>query len=61
MKVHALKYVAAFVLPMLVAVSFISGGPWSWLPVIFAFVLLPLLEWWIGKDDTHLASVEASM
>jgi alkane 1-monooxygenase len=44
MKFKDLKYLAAFIAPVLAAVAIFKGGNWVWSVIVFAFVLVPILE-----------------
>lgn len=54
MKFRALKYLLAFVLPLFVAVSFITQGWITFIPVLYAFGLIPLLELFFKPNDKNL-------
>ena len=40
-----LRYLLAYSLPLTAAVGLWLGGPWTWLTLLYAFGLVPLLEW----------------
>jgi alkane 1-monooxygenase len=55
---RTIKYATAFVLPVLVLISFSTTGIWSFSALIFSFVLLPILEFFVGKDTSNLDSLQ---
>ena len=55
MSKHPAKYLAVFTLPILAYVSFNSYGWMTFLPIMEAFVLIPLLELLIKPDASNLA------
>lgn len=61
MKWRAYKYLAAFSIPMLVAISFTNVGWLTFLPVIFSFVFIPGLELLIKTKTDDLSAAEAEM
>lgn len=61
MKLSFLKYALAFVLPLFVAVSFSSEGWMSFLPLIYAFGLIPLSELWFAPSEKNLRAAEAEL
>lgn len=56
-----MKYFAAFLLPMTVAVAFALEGWWTFFPVVFAFLILPVAESLIGKNTYNLSNVEREL
>jgi alkane 1-monooxygenase len=46
-----LKYLAAYINPLLAAVGLWFGGVWAWGAVIFSFILIPIVDQ-IGPIDT---------
>ena len=40
-----LRYLLAYTLPLTAALGLWLGGPWTWLTLLYAFGLVPLLEW----------------
>ena len=49
-----LGFFTAFLIPMLVVTGFYLGGYWNFLPVIFSFLLLPLIDQSIGIDVSNV-------
>lgn len=58
---RALKYLAVLSLPLTVAISFTSTGWWCWLPLIYVFGLLPLMELFIRPDEHNMEEAEEEM
>lgn len=56
--VRALKYSAVFILPTLAILSFYSSGVITFLPLIYAFILIPILEQLFGADHTNLSKAQ---
>lgn len=56
-----MKYFAAFILPFTVVISFTCHGAWTFLPLIFAFGIIPTAEYFIGVDETNLSEVEREL
>lgn len=55
------KYLAAWILPLLTWVSFTQTGWLTFLPLLFAFVLIPLLDQWVGVDGRNLDEAERAV
>ena len=51
-----LKYLLAYTVPMSVFVSFESTGIWTYSAVMYAFVILPILDVLAGERATNLDS-----
>jgi alkane 1-monooxygenase len=60
-RVFALKYLQALILPILAWVSFHSKGWITFLPMIEAFVLIPLLELAFKPDPSNLEKTEEKL
>jgi len=58
---RALKYLAAFILPLTTGVSFTMEGWLSFLPLLYAFVLIPVLEWISASDASNLTKAEREL
>lgn len=57
-RLRALKYLNVFTLPTLVLISFHAHGFWTFLPMLEAFVLIPLLELAFKPDTSNLTQEE---
>ncbi|MBX7051892.1 MAG: alkane 1-monooxygenase [Flavobacteriales bacterium] len=57
-RLRTLKYLTAFVLPALVLFSLNNSGWLAYSALLFAFVLLPLLEFVVGKDTSNLNALQ---
>ncbi len=58
MKFRGLKYCAVFTLPLTVAISFTSEGWMTYIPMLYAFGLIPLIELFTPSDPENLAEAE---
>jgi alkane 1-monooxygenase len=58
MKFRALKYLSAFFLPVMTAVSFTHLGWLTFLPVAFSFIVLPIIEYWVGLSEKNFSAAE---
>jgi alkane 1-monooxygenase len=56
-----LKYMSVLVLPILAYVSFTSYGWVTYLPVIYAFAIIPLMELFFKADPTNLSNTEEDL
>ncbi|MEY3398487.1 MAG: hypothetical protein RL220_1081 [Bacteroidota bacterium] len=52
------KYLVAFILPALGFISFSSTGLLAWSPLIYAFVALPVVEYFLGSKVRNLTELE---
>lgn len=53
---NALKYsLPIFLLPLLVGIGFLYGGVWTFLPVVFSFGLVPLIELFYKGETENLS------
>ncbi len=53
MKHSDLKYLGAYIIPCMILYGLWAGGSWIFLPLIFTFVLIPVLEWIIPADASN--------
>jgi alkane 1-monooxygenase len=60
-KWRVVKYLAAWILPMLAWVSFTQTGWMTFLPVFFAFVLVPILDQIMGIDSRNLEGADRAL
>jgi alkane 1-monooxygenase len=51
-------FYAAFIIPSLVVAGFYFGGMWNYLTLLFAFVILPVLDQLIGTDPSNVPEKE---
>lgn len=54
MILHRIKYIAAFILPVLTIFSFLQGGWFYWLPIVYAFILVPIFDALIPLNEDNL-------
>lgn len=57
----ALKYLLTYSLPVTVVIAFTFQGIWSWLPIVYAFVIIPGLELLFPADTVNLTKVEEDL
>lgn len=55
---RAFKYLSVIELPITAVIAFSCHGWWTFSPIVFAFVLVPLLEVIIGTHKANLSEVE---
>ncbi len=58
-KLHAFKYLMVLTLPVTVAVSFLVTGWLTYLPLIYAFGIIPLLEFFFSPNPKNASTEEA--
>lgn len=56
-----LKYLNVLIIPILVYISFNSYGWLTFLPIIEAFAIIPLLELFISADSSNLSEAEEEL
>jgi alkane 1-monooxygenase len=61
MKIRALKYLTTYTLPLAVIFSFTSEGWHTFMPIIYAFGIIPLLELFIKPDARNLSEAEIEL
>ena len=61
MPVRALKYAAPLLLYVACFISFQQHGIDVWLPMIYAWVWIPLLELWLKPDEKNLSAAEEEL
>lgn len=54
-------FFSAFLLPTLVLAGFYAGGLWNFLPVFFAFVIIPVIDQLTGIDPTNVEESQAKI
>ena len=61
MKIRAFKYLSPISIYVLAFLSFSRTGYWCWLPLVYAWILIPLAELLIKPDEKNLQEAEAAM
>ena len=51
-----MKYLLAFCIPVVAFLGIYFGGVWSYCGVAFSFILIPVLELILPKNDTNCAT-----
>ncbi|MDX1685662.1 MAG: alkane 1-monooxygenase [Saprospiraceae bacterium] len=59
MKISDIKYLAAYIIPMMYFTALLQGGWYTYMIVLFAFVLVPFLEWALPQSTSKFAPQEA--
>ena len=54
--VKDLKYLAAYTIPLACIISFMSNGVLTYSAVIYAFVVIPVMELIVGEDNVNLSN-----
>jgi alkane 1-monooxygenase len=55
---RALRYLVAYILPITVAISIISTGWLCYLPLIYGFAIIPLLDQLVGRKVGNLSDTD---
>ncbi|MEN7550382.1 alkane 1-monooxygenase [Rapidithrix thailandica] len=58
---NTLKYFAAYSLPLTFWIALTNYGAWSYLPVIYAFGLIPFMEIFLPPDTRNLEKVQEEL
>lgn len=53
-------FFTAFIIPALVITGYYMGGYWNYLAIIFSFILIPLIDQWLGIDTFNVPADEAN-
>lgn len=61
MQWYDLKYFSAFIIPALAYMGISTGGMLSYAPLIFAFVMVPIVEQFLARPETNLDEDQASL
>ena len=56
-----LGFFTAFIIPALVICGFYLGGYWNFIPLIFSFVVLPVIDQSLGVDTTNVSAAEVKI
>ncbi|MBX2963934.1 MAG: alkane 1-monooxygenase [Cyclobacteriaceae bacterium] len=54
-------FFTAFILPTLVVSGYYLGGYWNFITILFAFIIIPLIDQLSGLDTTNLDESEAKL
>lgn len=54
-------FFTAFIIPGLVVLGFNLGNLWNFLPLLFSFFVLPVIDHFIGTDTSNVSEVEANV
>lgn len=61
MNVRALKYTSPMAIYLLAAVAFGLRGWVTWLPMLYAWVLVPVIELWLRPDTRNMTAAEEEL
>lgn len=61
MSTRVFKYVSPFLLYYVAIASFLSSGFVVWLPLIYSWFLIPLIELFIKPDESNLSAAEEEL
>ncbi|NJM26630.1 MAG: alkane 1-monooxygenase [Bacteroidia bacterium] len=53
-------FLIAFILPALVVTGFYAGAAWNFITIVFAFILIPLVDQWMGTDLSNVPETHRS-
>lgn len=59
--IRPLKYVSVLILPAIIYLGLMKGGAWTFSGLIFAFVIIPVLELFLPASAENLDKVEEAM
>ncbi|MEO0469262.1 MAG: alkane 1-monooxygenase [Bacteroidota bacterium] len=60
-RLSALKYLSVLSLPLTVVLAFSLQGYWVWLPLVYTFGMIPLLELMVGAGGGNLEAAEEEL
>ena len=61
MRIRAFKYLSPFLIYYGSLAAFMASGFVVWLPVIYAWIIIPALELFIRPDESNLTVAEAEL
>jgi alkane 1-monooxygenase len=47
-------FFCAFIIPALTLVGYYLGGAWNFITIVFVFVVIPIIDEWVGKDSENV-------
>jgi alkane 1-monooxygenase len=51
-----LRYLIAYTIPLLVYITISMGSWFTWLPVLYVFLVIPLADYLVGRDTSNLTA-----
>ena len=60
-RINALKYLTTISLPLCLAIALTWRGLWSWLPLAYAFGLIPLMELLFSPRSENMDAAEEAL
>ena len=61
MQTRAFKYLSPLIIYILAGISFTGAGWLTWIPILYAWILMPTLELFIRPDNKNLDAAEAEL
>ncbi len=61
MKIKYLKYLSAYIVPIIVSFSLIKGGIWSYTAIVVLFVFIPTIELFTTSSPRNMDAVEEAI
>jgi alkane 1-monooxygenase len=61
MQTRAFKYSSPLIIYILAAISFTGAGWFTWIPILYAWVLMPTLEIFLKPDEKNLGAAEEEL
>lgn len=55
------KYLSIFILPLITAIAFTQSGWWTFVPIVFVFGFIPLLELFFEADNSNMLEAEKEL
>ncbi len=59
--VQKIGFYTAFILPALVITGVLLGGMWNYLAIGFVFIIITVVDQWVGLDTTNVSDAEAKI
>lgn len=56
-----LGFFTAFILPALVVTGYYLGGGWNYLAIVFSFIILPVIDQYMGVDTSNISESQAKV
>lgn len=57
--VKKIGFLTAFIIPFLTILGFYLGGYWNYIAILFVFVVIPVIDYWVGEDPENLTETES--
>ncbi len=50
------RYLVAYTIPLLVCLTIAMGSWFTWMPVVYVFFVIPLADYFVGRDASNLSA-----